>query len=380
MPSAPRLRLAAACLATTLLTGTFASAANAAPAPVQPAQITVASVAAAAVQPTAAVHTPSAVRASAGKKYKTTTWSNVRTGSSTKNKALGVVKPGYTFTATGVAKNGWIKLKYKGRTAYISNKIVKTVSVKSSGITKYKGPVNPVTKPGRNGKYVTNRAGLPESARWFTKNSNTKVRKSINGSVRATGFPAGTVAWQTKSSGSWAKVNIGGMSGWVKKSELVRKSSKPTSWNNRYSSRTIRTMTNGYLNSSALVAIGWDPGKNLIAGPALKDLNRMNDAFRKEFGHNLEIDLTYRPRTVQDFLYRELGPRLAAKPGTSVHGKGFAIDFPESSGYSFSGKYYKWLKKNSKKYGWNHRKNLEQYTSSGRKNPNAESWHFEYIR
>lgn len=379
MPSNSRRRLAAACLATTLMAGTaFTSAANAAPTPVAPTSSAVVSVATAALSaPTAK---PAAVKAAAGKKYKVTTWSNVRAGSTTKKKILGVVKPGYTFTSTGVAKNGWIKLKFKGKTAYISNKLVKAATVKASSSTKYKGPVNPVSKPSKNGKYVTNRAGLPESARWFTKNTSTKIRKTANGAVRATGFPSGTVAWQTKTSGSWAKVNIGGMSGWVKKSELVRKSTRATTWNKKLSSNAIRSMPNGYLNSSALVAIGWDPGKNLIAGPALADLNKMNAAFKKNFGHNLEIDLTYRPRTVQDFLYKELGPRLAAKPGTSVHGKGFAIDFPESSGYSFSGKYYKWLKANSKKYGWNHRKNLEQYTSSGKKNPYAESWHFEYVR
>lgn len=329
----------------------------------------------------AAVSIPAAVKAAKGVKYSTLGASNLRAGTSTSTKVIAVVKANYTFTSTGVAKNGWIKLTYKGKTAYISNRIVKVYKATSKvQVSKsYKGPLNPVTKPNKSGKYTTNREGLPESARWYTKNTSTKLRTSVNGSIKASGFPSGTVAWQKSAKGTWVQVNAAGVTGWVKKSELVRKSTRPTSWNKKYSSSTIRKMSNGYLKSDALVAIGWDPGRNLIAGPALGNLNAMNAAFKKQFGHNLEIDLTYRPMTVQTYLYRLLGANQAARPGTSVHGKGFAIDFPESYNYGFSGPHYKWLKKNSHKFGWVHRSYLEQYRN-GRKNPLAEAWHFEYVR
>lgn len=335
--------------------------------------------AAAAVTAPAAVKT---LKAAKGKKYTTLGASNIRSGSSTKYKSLGVVKGNYSFTATGIAKNGWIQLTHKGKRAYISNKIVKVYKAPTQAKTKapsYKGPLNPVTKPNRSGKYTTNREGIPESGRWFTKNSSTKLRTSINGKVKASGFPWGTVAWQKSAKGAWVQVNAAGVTGWVKKSELVRGTARKTTWNKKYSSSTIRKMSNGYLKSDALVAIGWDPGRNLIAGPALGNLNAMNAAFKKQFGHNLEIDLTYRPMTVQTYLYRLLGANQAARPGTSVHGKGFAIDFPESYNYGFSGPHYKWLKKNSHKFGWVHRSYLEQYRN-GRKNPLAEAWHFEYVR
>ncbi|MET0977667.1 MAG: M15 family metallopeptidase, partial [Paeniglutamicibacter terrestris] len=64
---------------------------------------------------------------------------------------------------------------------------------------------------------------------------------------------------------------------------------------------------------------------------------------------------------------------VAARPGTSNHGWGTAIDMPETYDYSFRGKYFKWLKANSKNYNWVHRKILEEDS------PYAEAWHFDYV-
>ena len=295
-------------------------------------------------------------------KYQTLTVLNIRAGAGTSSRILGRFPQGKTFTATGTAKNGWIRLSYQNRTAYVSNKHVRPKSLD-------------------NPTYTSTRNGLPESARHFTRKAGTVLRHMPNGAVMAGDLPAGVVAWHDAAleakygaTAGWRLVRTAGMVGWVRASALRASSPSPTVWAKRYGSAGIRGMANGKLTAKALVAIPWDPGRNLVAGPALGDLTRLNNAFRRRFGTNLEIDLTYRTRGTQECLYRELGPYIAARPGTSNHGWGFAIDFPETYDYSFRGRYYQWLKRNSAAYGWVHRKNLEEGS------PYAEAWHFEYVR
>lgn len=170
----------------------------------------------------------------------------------------------------------------------------------------------------------------------------------------------------------WFFVRTQGSSGWVKSSGLKRSSSAPTGNPGKYSYSDVKRMANGKIDQRALSTVPWDPEKTLLAAPAAASLTRMNTAFKKKFGKNLTIDLSYRTRSTQDYYWKELGPYVAARPGTSNHGWGTAVDFPETYDYSFRGKYYKWLKKNSSKYGWIHRKILEEGS------PYAEAWHFEY--
>lgn len=287
---------------------------------------------------------------------------NVRSSASTSGPRLGTLSKGARFTATGVAANGWYRLRYKGKTGYVSNRYLK-----------------PETS--REPDYTSTRNGLPGSARYYFSANGSDLYYLPGGTAMIGDLPAGTVAWRDirrekahATPKGWYCVRTAGATGWVRSSTLRRTQPRTGRWTRRTTAAQIRRMANGRLASSNLVAISWDPGQNLIAGPALGDLTKLNKAFKKKFGRNLEIDLTYRTRGTQEYLYRELGRMIAAKPGTSNHGWGLAIDFPETRDYGFDGTYYKWLKAYSKRYGWVHHKVYEKGS------PYAEAWHFEYMR
>ncbi|MEE1619913.1 SH3 domain-containing protein [Zafaria sp. Z1313] len=286
---------------------------------------------------------------------------NIRSGASTSHKVLGVAKKGTTLAVTGRASNGWFRLTWKQRTAYVSHTVLTHAKTKE--------------------KYTTTRNGLPLSALWFTRSSGVRLYHLPGGAVMVADLYAGTPVWRDaaleKAYGpraGWAYVRTAGALGWMRTADLRRTQPRATAWKGKTTAAQLRRSANGKLPSSALVAIPWDPQKNLIAGPALADLTRMNAAFKKKFGRDLEVDLTYRTLGMQRYLYTDLGPMIAARPGTSSHGWGLAIDFPETKPYGFGGAYYTWLKKYSKQWGWVHHKRLEQGS------PYAEAWHFEYVR
>lgn len=287
---------------------------------------------------------------------------NVRSSASSHGKHLGTLTKNAKFTATGVAANGWYRLSYRGRTGYVSHRYL-TADLSSDPA------------------YTSTRNGLPTSARYYFSTNGSDVAHLANGALMIGDLPAGTVAWRDvrwekkhATPKGWYCVRTAGATGWVRASTLRRSQPRTSTWPGRTTAAQIRKMANGRLPSANLVAISWDPGRNLIAGPALSDLTQLNAAFKKKFGRNLQIDLTYRTRGTQEYLYRELGPMIAAKPGTSNHGWGLAIDFPETRDYGFGGKYYLWLKAHSKRHGWVHHKIYEQGSRY------AEAWHFEYIR
>lgn len=293
---------------------------------------------------------------------------NIRKGAGTSHKSIGKINKGQPAYATSRAANGWYKISSKGKNGWISGTYVKTCS---SGCEI------------DSGRYTTNRAGLND--RYFTKSSGADLYASVKGKKRIGDIPKNSVVyrdakWEKKAVpvSGWIYVRTQGADGWMKSSALKRTTNAKTTNASQISRSKVSKQRNGRLPESLLVAIPWDKEKTLIAAPAVADLTRLNNAFKKEFGKNLDIDLAYRTLDTQKFYYSELGPYIAAKPGTSNHGWGLAIDLPESYNYSFNGKYYKWLKVNSKKYNWVHRKNLEQYRANGTKNPYAEAWHFEY--
>ncbi len=303
---------------------------------------------------------------------KTTANVNLRQGTSAKKKSLKIIPANTTLRATAQASNGWYKVSYKGTAGHISNAHAKKVTAKKPSATRVSGGRAVVT-----GKYSTNRAGLDD--RFWTKDKTTSLYRSVGGAVRIKDIPRNSVAYRDlkleKKGGlrsGWYFVRTQGTSGWVKSSALKRSSNAPTGNPNKFSYKSIKRMTNGKIDQRALSTVSWDKEKTLIAAPAVASLTRLNTAFKKKFGKDLTIDLSYRTRATQDYYWKELGPYIAARPGTSNHGWGTAIDFPESYDYSFRGKYYKWLKQNSSKYGWVHRKILEEGS------PYAEAWHFEY--
>lgn len=100
--------------------------------------------------------------------------------------------------------------------------------------------------------------------------------------------------------------------------------------------------------------------------------------FRKRFPTKQLSATGYRPYSRQLSIKTEK-PNLAAKPGTSNHGWGMAIDMhyfddgvSEQKSLSYSAPEYKWLKENSQKYGWFN----PPWASQGGKK--EEPWHWEW--
>ena len=99
------------------------------------------------------------------------------------------------------------------------------------------------------------------------------------------------------------------------------------------------------------------PGGKMDASIGDNVKKMLNDA--KKDGVDLQISSSYRSREEQERLYQAYlngTGNLAAKPGSSNHESGLAIDFKNTSGA------YDWLKKNAGRYGL--------------KNLPSEPWHY----
>ncbi|WP_421735993.1 M15 family metallopeptidase [Cellulomonas sp.] len=134
--------------------------------------------------------------------------------------------------------------------------------------------------------------------------------------------------------------------------------------------------SNGKLPPEALTAISWDVDPHgtpyFLKNAAAAALERLNTAFRGEFGHNLDLDLTYRDYDTQVAMRAALGS-VAATPGTSTHGTGLALDVPElPCEYGWDTPQRSWLVSNGPSYGW------VSPSWAGRNGSNPEYWHFEY--
>lgn len=338
------------------------------PAVVHPAVVPQRTAPAAAVAPAVKI-----TQKAASVTLRTTAALNLRSGYTASSKRKLTIPKGTTIEGVKRVSNGWWKVMYKEKTiGYVSGSYVKAVSPQPTGRFVY-----------LDGKYTSNRESLTD--RYFTKADKGTLYRTVGGTKMVGDLPANSIVYRDLKNeklggqrSGWYFVRTQGLSGWMKVSTLKRTTSAPTVNTKKVTRAQVAKQANGKVPSSMLVAIPWDKEKTLIAAPALADLTRLNTAFKKKFGRNLDVDLAFRTLDTQKQLYKELGAYIAAKPGTSNHGWGLAIDVPETSAYDFGGKYYAWLKANSAKYNWVHRKDLEQYNSNGKKNPGAEAWHFEY--
>jgi len=101
-------------------------------------------------------------------------------------------------------------------------------------------------------------------------------------------------------------------------------------------------------------------------------LTRLNDAFRTQFGEPLAMDLTYRSYDEQVAIRAYYGA-LAAKPGTSNHGLGLALDLQEwPDVYGFGTPRYEWLLANGPSFGWDAPASVRQDSAC------PEYWHIEF--
>lgn len=94
----------------------------------------------------------------------------------------------------------------------------------------------------------------------------------------------------------------------------------------------------------------------------------LDGAYRSEFGRPMCVTDSYRPYHEQVRLFQEMLPGMAARPGTSAHGMGVAVDLcggvnePETVEH-------RWMLEHAPAYGWDN----PDWARSG-----FEPWHWEY--
>jgi SH3-like domain-containing protein len=122
--------------------------------------------------------------------YKTTINLNMRQKASISSKVLRNVKKGTKVSVTKVS-GSWGKIKYSGKTGWVSFSYLKKVSTSSTA-----------SKAVKTGKYKT------------TINLNMRQKASISSKVLRN-VKKGTKVSVTKISGSWGKIKYSGKTGWV---------------------------------------------------------------------------------------------------------------------------------------------------------------------
>ncbi len=132
----------------------------------------------------------------------------------------------------------------------------------------------------------------------------------------------------------------------------------------------VPTAGSGELDPATLCRIPWTRGQRLLRCDALDALERLNAAYRARFGSDLGIADAYRNYRSQVRVRAEK-ERLAAKPGTSNHGWGLALDLAGIGGEGSAR--HAWLRANAPAYGWQH----PTWARSGGSKP--EAWHWEYV-
>jgi hypothetical protein len=126
---------------------------------------------------------------------------------------------------------------------------------------------------------------------------------------------------------------------------------------------------NGEIPESALCSLP-QPGHMLRPDAAIAFI-KLNRAYEKDHGEWICVTDSYRSLETQRILYEEKGPDLAAKPGTSRHGLGIAVDLCGGI-ESFGTDTYEWMKANAPRFGWYHPAWAEPNGSM------PEPWHWEY--
>ncbi|MFC7330644.1 D-alanyl-D-alanine carboxypeptidase family protein [Marinactinospora rubrisoli] len=123
---------------------------------------------------------------------------------------------------------------------------------------------------------------------------------------------------------------------------------------------------NGRIPESALCALP-QAGEMLRADAAAAFI-RLDGAFRKRFGRPMCVTDSYRPLDEQMVLFLEKQPGMAARPGTSRHGLGVAVDL--CGGVNrYGSPEYTWMMANAPAYGWHN----PPWARGG-----FEPWHWEF--
>ena len=125
--------------------------------------------------------------------------------------------------------------------------------------------------------------------------------------------------------------------------------------------------SNGELPDEWLCKIG--VGNHKLRTDAAVAFAKMNAAFKKDTGKDLAVTDSYRSLESQVSVAARK-PGFAARPGTSNHGWGLALDLGGGT-QTGSGEQYDWLVANASEYGWEN--------PDWAKRNSYELWHWEYV-
>ena len=128
---------------------------------------------------------------------------------------------------------------------------------------------------------------------------------------------------------------------------------------------------NGKIPASALCAISWQTVDHLRCDAAVR-FEALNTAYKAKWGANICVNDAYRSYAKQVALYDELGPGVAAVPGTSNHGWGVAVDLGCGVGI-FGNARHVWFAVNAPKYGFTQ----PEWALIG--SSRAEAWHWQFF-
>ncbi|NAZ80552.1 hypothetical protein GTR02_01800 [Kineococcus sp. R8] len=126
---------------------------------------------------------------------------------------------------------------------------------------------------------------------------------------------------------------------------------------------------NGLIPRSALCPL-WGASSHVLRADAANGFNQLSQAYAQQFGVPISVTDSYRTLAGQiDVAARK--PGLAAKPGTSRHGLGIAVDLGGGV-QNFGSPQFLWLKRNAALYGWLHPAWAED------RGGQFEPWHWEF--
>jgi D-alanyl-D-alanine carboxypeptidase len=297
----------------------------------------------------------------AATQYATTANVNLRKGAGTNYKIVTVIPKGKQVAL--ISKHGsWYKIRYSGKTGYVSSAYVKPVSTPAPSDKKTSHP-----------------------AMTYKTTANLNMRSGAGTKYKViTVIPKGKQVTLLSKHGSWHKVSYSGKKGYVSSQYLILLTSD----------NPVLTVKNGIVYVDGIIVANkryalpatYSPGESKEARAAI---NRMAaDAKKKKT--SLQVISGYRSYEYQRKLFdryvKEYGEaeasRFSARPGHSEHQTGLAFDFggpnrshwlKESFAKTAEGKY---LAANAHRFGFilRYPKGKEAVTGYM-----YEPWHFRYV-
>lgn len=133
---------------------------------------------------------------------------------------------------------------------------------------------------------------------------------------------------------------------------------------------SLSSYPNGLIPRSALCPL-WGAPNHVLRADAANAFEALSRAYAQQFGGTISITDSYRTLAEQiDVKARK--PGLAARPGTSRHGLGIAVDL--GGGIQSAGSVqHEWMDRNAALYGW-----INPAWAQNR-GGQFEPWHWEYV-